>query len=110
MVIGKPVHIVVATPGRLSELLDDDDVLSFRDMSRLKFLVVDEADRMMEDGHFPEVSVVVDRYDDDDDDDNDDDDDDEDDEDDGDDGDDDDDDDDDDVYDNDDDDNNNNER
>jgi len=69
MVLGKPVHIVVATPGRLSELLDDDDVLSFRDMSRLKFLVVDEADRMMEDGHFPEVSVVVDRYDDDDDDD-----------------------------------------
>jgi ATP-dependent RNA helicase DDX24/MAK5 len=61
MVLGKPVHIVVATPGRLSELLDDDDVLSFRDMSRLKFLVVDEADRMMEDGHFPEVSVVVDR-------------------------------------------------
>ena len=76
---------MVATPGRLSELLDDDDVLSFRDMSRLKFLVVDEADRMMEDGHFPEVSVVVDRYDDDDDDDDD-------------------------VYDNDDDDNNNNER
>jgi len=69
MDLGKPVHIVVATPGRLSELLDDDDVLSFRDMSRLKFLVVDEADRMMEDGHFPEVSVVVDRYDDDDDDD-----------------------------------------
>jgi len=75
MDLGKPVHIVVATPGRLSELLDDDDVLSFRDMSRLEFLVVDEADRMMEDGHFPEVSVVVDRYDDEDDDDDDDDDD-----------------------------------
>ena len=28
---------------------------AFEDMSRLRFLVVDEADRMMEDGHFSEV-------------------------------------------------------
>jgi hypothetical protein len=53
---GKPVHIVVATPGRLCEMFEDTDNVSFQDMSQLKFLVVDEADRIMEDGHYPEVS------------------------------------------------------
>ena len=52
---GKPVHIVVATPGRLCEMFDDCDNVSFQDMSQLKFLVVDEADRIMEEGHYPEV-------------------------------------------------------
>lgn len=52
---GKPVHIVVATPGRLCEMFEDTDNVSFQDMSRLKFLVVDEADRIMEEGHYAEV-------------------------------------------------------
>lgn len=48
--------IVVATPGRLCELLKDSQrIASLRDLSLLRFLVVDEADRIMEDGHFPEV-------------------------------------------------------
>jgi hypothetical protein len=30
----------------------------FRDMSGIRFLIVDEADRIVEEGHFPEVSVL----------------------------------------------------
>ena len=52
----RPVHILVATPGRLCELMTDDEIPMFRDMSGLKFLIVDEADRIVEEGHFPEVS------------------------------------------------------
>ena len=29
----------------------------FRDMSGIRFLIVDEADRIVEEGHFPEVRV-----------------------------------------------------
>jgi len=53
---GKPVHIVVATPGRLCEMFEDPENVSFQDMSKLRFLVVDEADRIMEEGHYAEVS------------------------------------------------------
>ena len=56
---GKPVHVVVATPGRLCEMFEDPDNVSFQDMSKLRFLVVDEADRIMEDGHYPEVQYLV---------------------------------------------------
>lgn len=52
---GKPVHVVVATPGRLCEMFEDPDNVSFADMSKLRWLVVDEADRIMEEGHYPEV-------------------------------------------------------
>ena len=31
----------------------------FRDMSGIRFLIVDEADRIVEEGHFPEVSQRV---------------------------------------------------
>ena len=44
----KKPQIVIGTPGRLHELLGEE-VLSF---SNLKYLVVDEADRMIEMGHF----------------------------------------------------------
>ncbi len=55
----KPLHIVVATPGRLCEIFADETVVAFQDMSGLKYLVVDEADRIMEDGHFAEVRYCV---------------------------------------------------
>lgn len=51
-----PLHIVVATPGRLCEIFSDETVVAFQDMSQLRFLVVDEADRIMEEGHFAEVN------------------------------------------------------
>jgi ATP-dependent RNA helicase DDX24/MAK5 len=50
--------LVVATPGRLSQLVEADDIVAFQDLSLLRFLVVDEADRIMEDGHFPEVIII----------------------------------------------------
>ena len=52
----RPVHVLVATPGRLCELITDDSIPMFRDMSGIRFLIVDEADRIVEEGHFPEVS------------------------------------------------------
>lgn len=52
----KPVHVLVATPGRLCELIQDDTIPMFADMSGIRFLIVDEADRIVEEGHFPEVS------------------------------------------------------
>lgn len=54
----KPVHILVATPGRLHELIQKKELIFFQDMSRLRFLVIDEVDRMMEDGHFPELFTI----------------------------------------------------
>ena len=59
--VGKPCHIVVATPGRLCDMLDDESVVALQDMSCLRYLVVDEADRMMEDGHFPELHKIFSR-------------------------------------------------
>ncbi len=55
------VHFLVATPGRLCELLDDESLPVFRDMSYLRYLVVDEADRIVEEGHFAELHRVFSR-------------------------------------------------
>ena len=55
---GDFAQVVVATPGRLAELCRDEDVPSLADLSRIRFLVVDEADRMVEEGHFPELDRV----------------------------------------------------
>eukprot|EP01035_Chromulina_nebulosa_P034980 gene34980-47000_t len=57
----RPVHIVVATPGRLCELLLEQDLAVFQDLSGLRFLVVDEADRIVEEGHFAELHRVFSR-------------------------------------------------
>ena len=44
-------EIVVATPGRLWELMREGDP-HLSNMSALSFLVLDEADRMVQQGHF----------------------------------------------------------
>lgn len=49
------VDIIVATPGRL---LDQMNVLNL-DFSHLKYLVLDEADRMLDMGFLPDVSKIV---------------------------------------------------
>eukprot|EP01041_Mallomonas_annulata_P009559 gene9559-19860_t len=55
----RPVHILVATPGRLAELLTNDaDVTGIQNLSKIRFLVVDEVDRMIEEGHFPELQKI----------------------------------------------------
>ena len=52
-------EVVVATPGRLWELMHQQDE-HFLDLGRLNFLVLDEADRMVERGHFAELHNIID--------------------------------------------------
>ncbi|KAK0558237.1 ATP-dependent RNA helicase [Tilletia horrida] len=55
---GQGADIVVATPGRLWELLSEDDDFAAR-MKQIRFLVIDEADRMVEVGHFAEMDNIL---------------------------------------------------
>ncbi|KAK0452488.1 ATP-dependent RNA helicase [Armillaria borealis] len=57
-VLDRGVDVLVATPGRLWDIMEDDDQLS-RDIKELKFLVLDEADRMIETGHFAELENIL---------------------------------------------------
>ena len=50
-----PKHILVATPGRLLDLLSRKAV----DLSHLKFLVIDEADEMLAMGFKPDMDKIV---------------------------------------------------
>ena len=50
-------EIIVATPGRLWELIEAEEIsIDFR---YLKYLVIDEADRMMQKHHFAELKKIV---------------------------------------------------
>lgn len=51
-------RIVVATPGRFLELLEKDDSLITR-FCRTDILVLDEADRLLQDGHFDEFEKIL---------------------------------------------------
>lgn len=57
----RPVDILVATPGRLSELMEDNEIIAFQNLAYVRYLVVDEADRIMEEGHFSELLRVFSR-------------------------------------------------
>jgi ATP-dependent RNA helicase DeaD len=50
-----PRHIIVATPGRLLDLLERKII----DLSYLKFLVLDEADEMLNMGFKPDIDKIV---------------------------------------------------
>ncbi|KIX92640.1 uncharacterized protein Z520_11669 [Fonsecaea multimorphosa CBS 102226] len=57
--------IVVATPGRLWEVMNDASTASGVDalvdrLKKIRFLVVDEADRLLSEGHFKEVEDILD--------------------------------------------------
>lgn len=52
----KGVNILVATPGRLTDHLDNTDVL---DVSRVRWLVLDEGDRLMEMGFEKDIKAIV---------------------------------------------------
>ncbi|KAJ3080842.1 ATP-dependent RNA helicase [Quaeritorhiza haematococci] len=51
-------HIVVGTPGRLWELVQEDDALLAR-FRKIRYLVIDEADRMLEAGHFKDLEYIL---------------------------------------------------
>ena len=53
--IHKGVHIIVATPGRLLDLLGRQKL----DFSHLEVLVLDEADRMLHMGFLPDIETIV---------------------------------------------------
>lgn len=63
-VLSKCPEIVVATPGRLWELLSEGNP-HLNKLQNINFLVVDETDRMIEKGHFDEVKLIIDRLNDD---------------------------------------------
>ncbi|KAG9296070.1 hypothetical protein G9A89_011922 [Geosiphon pyriformis] len=51
-------NIIVATPGRLWEMVSENDDYLDR-LRRVKFFVLDEADRMLETGHFKELDQII---------------------------------------------------
>jgi len=51
----KPVDILVATPGRLLDLVDRRTL----DLSRIEILVLDEADRILDMGFLPDIKRVL---------------------------------------------------
>jgi ATP-dependent RNA helicase DBP3 len=53
--IAKGVHVMVACPGRLLSLIKDGEI----SLSRVSFLVLDEADRMLDMGFEPDIRAIV---------------------------------------------------
>lgn len=51
------VHIVVATPGRLNDFLD----FGTTNLRRCSYLVLDEADRMLDMGFEPQIRKIVEK-------------------------------------------------
>jgi superfamily II DNA/RNA helicase len=51
----KTAHVIVATPGRLEDLLQRRMV----DLSQIRILILDEADRMLDMGFLPQVDKIV---------------------------------------------------
>lgn len=54
--LSRPIDIVVATPGRLMDLMERKNV----DLSKVNLLVLDEADRMLDMGFVDEVRKIAD--------------------------------------------------
>lgn len=57
--LGKCPEIVIGTPGRLHKLITDGEQ-HLNKIRTLKFLVIDECDRMLEYGHFKELNEILD--------------------------------------------------
>ena len=53
-------EIIIATPGRLWEIIDNDEASVLDNLKFLKFLIIDEADRMTQTGHFKELKNIID--------------------------------------------------
>ena len=55
--LARRAHLLVATPGRLLDLMQRGDI----DLGRIRILVLDEADRMMDMGFRPDLERIVKR-------------------------------------------------
>jgi len=53
--LAKGVHCMVATPGRLLSLINDGEV----SLKRVTFIVLDEADRMLDLGFEPDIRAII---------------------------------------------------
>ena len=54
----KSPEIIIATPGRLWEIIENEESQLLENIKYLKFLVIDEADRMTQTGHFSELKNI----------------------------------------------------
>ncbi|CAH1253625.1 DDX24 [Branchiostoma lanceolatum] len=59
-VLDRQPEIIVATPGRLWEMVEQGHP-HLSDLNQLQCLVIDEADRMVERGHFAELGTLLDK-------------------------------------------------
>jgi ATP-dependent RNA helicase DDX24/MAK5 len=59
-VLKQSPQIVVGTPGRLWELIENE-FGCLKSLKELSFFVLDEADRMVEQGHYQELTYIIDR-------------------------------------------------
>ncbi|KZT04454.1 DEAD-domain-containing protein [Laetiporus sulphureus 93-53] len=57
-ILSRGADVLVATPGRLWDIIQEDDELAGQ-IEHLRFLVLDEADRMIETGHFAEMDNIL---------------------------------------------------
>ncbi|KAF8320485.1 DEAD-domain-containing protein [Clavulina sp. PMI_390] len=57
-ILERGVDILIGTPGRLWDIIQEDDSIASQIRSA-RFLVLDEADRMIETGHFQELENIV---------------------------------------------------
>ncbi|KAH7868473.1 ATP-dependent RNA helicase [Lentinula edodes] len=57
-ILDRGVDVLVATPGRLWDIIEENETLA-KELKRLRFLVLDEADRMIEAGHFAELDNIL---------------------------------------------------
>ena len=48
-------HIICATTGRFKAMMEHGDI----DLKSVKYLVLDEADRMLDDGFGPDIEAIV---------------------------------------------------
>ena len=55
----KKPSILVATPGRLWELIQSREIYLQQIELTLSFLVLDEADRMLDQNHFPDLKQLI---------------------------------------------------
>nr|CAG8433417.1 13248_t:CDS:10 [Entrophospora candida] len=54
----KNPNVIIATPGRLWEIFSEKDAF-IKKLRLVRFLVLDEADRMLESGHFKELDHIL---------------------------------------------------